>query len=285
MITSLTKEQEAKFVEYVKKGVEIGLSTSPLIQEDVEKVIRELYSCILKTQLEKVVIVDSPIAAWKYIQEASKLQGPNNIIWPFLSGSFDSNIFQFYDYFINELDVKIDDALMVQYKVWKKTQDFGIIYPFDDICIVSRKPTKIHWDMTRSLLHNETGPAIEYADGFAVYLLNGVRMKKEYVETPWNELDPILVLRETNAEVRRELVRKIGIERLVEKLGCTILDAEGDYELLNVDLKDGRIRPYLKMKNPSIQVYHIEGVHPDCRTVKDALKYRNGTTDSPVKLS
>ena len=33
-------------------------------------------------------------------------------------------------------------------------------------------------------------------------------------------------------------------------------------------------RPYLKMKNPSIGTYHIEGIGLECKTVKDAIRFR-----------
>jgi len=45
---------------------------------------------------------------------------------------------------------------------------------------------------------------------------------------------------------------------------------------LNLDIIDGRYRPYLKMLNPSISTWHIEGIHPDCKTIEQALAWRNG---------
>jgi arsenate reductase-like glutaredoxin family protein len=39
------------------------------------------------------------------------------------------------------------------------------------------------------------------------------------------------------------------------------------------------------MLNPSIGVYHIEGVHPECDTVEKALNWRNQSEGSPVILT
>jgi len=64
-----------------------------------------------------------------------------------------------------------------------------------------------------------------------------------------------------------------------------VIDRKGDYELLLLDLGDGRRRPYLKMRNPSLGVYHIEGVHPDCSTVVEALRWRNGSDLEPELIS
>ena len=135
-------------------------------------------------------------------------------------------------------------------------------------------------------LHAEPGPAAHW-DGSvqAFYFLNGVHVPREIVQTPASELDPRLLLRERNVEVRRELIRKIGIERVCETLEAQCLDRQGNYELLLLDLQDGRTRPYLKMKNPSIGVYHIEGVAPECRRVAEALAWRNQSDVPPSVLT
>jgi len=135
-------------------------------------------------------------------------------------------------------------------------------------------------------LHATDGPAIQWPDGEQQYFfLNDVNVPPEIVTTPARVLDPRLILRERNGEVRREIVRKIGIERICHELSAECLDSAGDYELLLLDLQDGRMRPFLKMKNPSIGVYHIEGVAPECRTVAEALAWRNQSDVPPSVLT
>ena len=48
------------------------------------------------------------------------------------------------------------------------------------------------------------------------------------------------------------------------------------YELLLLDLGDGRRRPFLKMTNPSTGDYEYQGVPPNCKTVEEAICFRNG---------
>jgi hypothetical protein len=135
-------------------------------------------------------------------------------------------------------------------------------------------------------LHSDHEPAAYWKDSQQeFFFLNGVHVAREIVETPAGELDPRLLLRERNADVRRELVRKIGIERVCETLQAQGLDRQGNYELLLLDLQDGRTRPFLKMKNPSIGIYHIEGVAPECRTVAEALAWRNQSDVPPSVLT
>lgn len=133
--------------------------------------------------------------------------------------------------------------------------------------------------------HGDGVPAASWESGERLYILNGVPVPEEIAVKPARDLDPRLVLTERNAEVRREVVRKIGVERVVTELGAVCVDREGDYELLLLDLGDRRRRPFLKMRNPSVGVYHVEGVHPDCRTVRQALAWRNGTDTPPSVLT
>lgn len=87
-------------------------------------------------------------------------------------------------------------------------------------------------------------------------------------------LSPKDLVRIKNAQVRAEFVKKVGIDRIIYELG-EVVDTVGNYQLVMLDLQDGRKRPFLKMQNPSCpELWHVEGVHPNCRTVADALQYR-----------
>jgi len=95
-------------------------------------------------------------------------------------------------------------------------------------------------------------------------------------------LTPEQIAKETNAQVRQVMVERIGIERVCQMFKAEPVDQRGDYALLMLDLGDGRKRPYLKMRNPSIGVWHVEGVDPRARTVQEALNFRNGLTPDQV---
>lgn len=82
------------------------------------------------------------------------------------------------------------------------------------------------------------------------------------------------LLKTRNTEIRREIIRLLGIEHVCEEFGAKTIDKQDEYELILLDLKDERRRPFLKMRNPSVDAWHIEGVHPCLKTVQDALNYR-----------
>ena len=305
MIDKLTKEQEEQLIVYRNKWLAWGLSTDRIDRKKAIENFLIFNKLVLGNENTPVIVfMDSPLTTWlatcllhiwtKQVgsigsqvwsqvgsQVGSQVRSQvRSFVYPYLSGQFDSSYFAFYDFCNNVLGIKFK-----QQKNWDcylKLSDCSIIYPFKEFVVISEKPTQIN--MKNMLLHNETGASIEYADGFSVYSLNGVRVPKEIVMTSAEKLDPKLILKEQNAEVRREIVRKIGVERVCKSLNAKVIDRQDNYELLNLDLGD-RFRPYLKMKNPSIGVYHIEGVHPDCDTVEKALNWRNGTSDIPKILT
>lgn len=172
-----------------------------------------------------------------------------------------------------------------------KLKEHEAFKPYDDLSrlagptvlrpefvMVSEKPQEMHTYTDaegRHILHCTTGPAIKRRGGSELYYLNGVRMRREHVMTPGEEMDAREVLKEQNVEVRRELIRKIGISSLLAHLDCKVLDRDGEYELLSVKLseqvQDAR---YLRMRNPSIGIWHLEGVEGN--TVQEAVNWRAG---------
>lgn len=148
---------------------------------------------------------------------------------------------------------------------------------------MSDRPKEIHMVGTR--LHRDGGMAVQFRDGWGIWKLNGVTVSQEIAETPKETLSSDLILKEKNAQVRAEIARKIGVERLAKDLNAETVDREGGYELLLLDLGDNQKRPYLKMKNPSVDLVHIEGVQPGITTVSAALTWRNKTETRPVQLS
>ena len=156
--------------------------------------------------------------------------------------------------------------------------------PLEFGCLVCERPERIEISGS-GMLHCEQGPAAQFRDSCAVWALNGVAVPQWLVETPVEQIEPRRVVEIDNASIRREFVRKVGMERICHALSAACMDKQGDYELLLLDLGNGRRRPFLKMLNPSIGTWHIEGVDASCQTVDEALTWRNGTSVKPTILT
>lgn len=151
----------------------------------------------------------------------------------------------------------------------------GWALPHKKICWISERHNICR--LQNGMLHCEGGPAIQYPDGWSIWALSGVRVEQWMAETPHHELDPKKCLSVENAEQRRELIRRIGVERLLHLLPHKTLCGSGDgmYELLSIDfseeLRDVRV---LKMRNPSIGIWHLERVADNCETVQESINWR-----------
>ncbi len=326
IIEKLTPEQEAMLPVYEKKWLEIGLSTERANKEKAEDAIKKIYTKE-GHDLPEFVWFNSPFE----IVEFFKKNHPDlvsEIMDGWIYGNHEAHWLAFYQYFLVECKLEcckpIEDFVEIaKYMSWW--------LPYDTHCFCSEKPIKIE-KLEDGTLHCENGPAIAYLDGpendknsllkeqTEIYFLNGVQVSKELVMTPAEQLDPTIILKEKNAEIRREMVRKIGIERFIEKADADVIDTDtityqepiysetetfvdedgrtqrkvdsyvdkkSKYELLLVDIgkEDGKKCPFLKMENPSINTYHVEGVHPDCKTVKAAIEWRNGSKTIPKTLT
>ena len=197
-------------------------------------------------------------------------------------GQHDAHWLGFYDYFGEVLGLKEETAPLHGLQMVAKSAGWYI--PHENICWISERHNVCK--LKDGQIHCDGGPAIAYPDGWSVWALNGVRVPQWLAETPAEEIDCIEFAKIENVEVRREFIRKVGIERLCTKLKSEILDKSGDYELHLIDLDgDTGKWPYLKMLNPSIGVWHMECVARECTTVEQALKWRNQSELVPDTLT
>jgi len=187
----------------------------------------------------------------------------------------------YYDY-AESIGVKFDKHKLDLFT--RFTANIGFCLPFKDTFIYSLKPTKIHWNNGRP--HNPNGKAVEYADGWGWYALNGIPMEEWQVITPIAELSLEKILSVEDIDQRRELVRRVGVERLVS--AGKEIDRLGDYKLLDMRSVYKRRTPtlFLLMKNPSVpDTWHCEGVSSECKTVIDALNWRKPEAMKKIPVS
>ena len=190
-------------------------------------------------------------------------------------GQHDASWLAFYEFFFEVCGLTKETEPLQGH--WLQARSAGWYLPHQHICWISERHHRLCRN-TQGHLHSVDGPAVAYPDGWEIYALNGVRVPEALVMTKADDLDATrwCTTKESNAEIRREAVRKIGIERACQALKAKTIDKRGDYELIVFDIGDGRKRPHLKMLNPSIGVYHIEGVAPHIKTVQQAINWRSG---------
>jgi hypothetical protein len=236
----------------------------------------------VSNQVENQVWNQVSNQVWNQVRDqVSNQVGKNKrlitFIYPYFDGNLKSGYFAFYEYCIQELEIKIEKDVVTKFNIYKETSKLSLIYPFDDICFVCKKPIEIHFNESK-VLHNEKGASIKYEGGFELYHLNGVSVDKKIVMTPSEKITVKQILSEKNVEVRRELLRKVGIDNFIKKSKSKPIETSDDkqYELYKIKIGTDKYGMYLKMKNPSLEnTYHFEGVSDTCCTIKDALAWRD----------
>ena len=129
----------------------------------------------------------------------------------------------------------------------------------------------------RGNLHNNNDAAFVSGE-HKFYYLHGVPFANpEWITTPIEQIDSGRILAMLDVDQRAQMMRRKGIEQFLDQLFHRVIDKRGSYELIQVLVGDStrEFGTYLKMLNPSIGIWHMEGVPNNIRTVDEALGWRN----------
>jgi len=188
-----------------------------------------------------------------------------------------------------ELSADIKERQIAYRKICESVNYFWCNANFVMVCA---RPTKISLN-SKGQLHCDGAKAIEYPDGWGLYMLNGVKVPEYLAITQESQLDIEWYLQQKNADVKAEFVRKYGVERMLsfgkqidswknhkEHEFYTNMWEASNYELWDMAILFEGLSyvPYLKMKNQTTGIWHVEAVSPECRKLPEALKERMGGT-------
>lgn len=178
------------------------------------------------------------------------------------------------------LDQKLRDLLA---KVLHMTENIHGIVMYDSVCFVSDRPTVLTVD-DQGRLHNESGPAMQYADGYCLYSWKGrvVDWKQAHVIEKPETITVAEIETEANQEIRRVMVERYGQERYIKDSGAQKIHeddfgtlyrkemAEGDEPLVMVKVTNSTIEPDGTWKDYWLRV------PPDTKTAREGVAWTFG---------
>ncbi|MGW0706142.1 DUF6745 domain-containing protein [Streptomyces sp. NPDC002643] len=94
----------------------------------------------------------------------------------------------------------------------------GWWWPYEKVAVVSERPTELHRDEAGRLDRGD-GPALAYADGFALHAWRGLPVPGAFLER-LGKLTPTEIRNEENAELRRVMLEYYGYDRYLEESGA-----------------------------------------------------------------
>ena len=151
-------------------------------------------------------------------------------------------------------------------------------------CIVSSLPKRIIRNAS-GRLHNPTGPAIEFADGYAQYYVNGRALPAWIWEkAAAGEITKEMFLQETNSEIKGGMYEVLGQKKMMDLLGAVEIDCRtiphknGDLETVKL-LKtterfaeiDNKPFAWVSMVCPSTGSQYLQGVEPHHTNAIEAI--------------
>jgi hypothetical protein len=282
-IDEITPEMEVTITEVcnewkkiLNKETENGDTSVKM--DDLETGLRFLYKQA-GYELPRIEIVDSPKAAI----DVAKTHGITVTNTDSLGLGYWAEWHCYYDIFTrwNLRGVADNESIQLLSRFLKAGPWDCLL--MDELALVSKRPKFLKTD-ERGRVHCINGPAMEFDDGFKVYMWHGMPIYKRYIENP-ESLTQEEILKDDNSERVRALAERLGWDRFLQKLDTYVVDTYRDEKTsLTYDLIDFKNRKFdrmprlLKMQSPVLvdgqQPYYVEPVDPALKTAAAARKWQ-----------
>ena len=303
-LEKLTKDQEALIPVVRDAWITRALGgDASFDRERIVKGVEFVYSLAKLKKPQFTIVIDSPFAAqyaanilpiifkaigkiergaqvWDQVRDQVGAQvGDQKLTWHIFDYNgygADAGWIAFYDFFkrIGICDKKVFDQYVdfVTAGIWD-------CISFQNVSIVCRRPTAVRRD-DRGFMHNSTGPAVEWADGYKNYAYHGVRVPEWVIENP-EKINSELVLKEQNTEVRRCMIERMGYAKLMLQANPKILDIDKDAagmprRLLKIDLKEDEPLVIVEVNCPSTNHNYMLRVPPQMKTCAESVAWTYG---------
>lgn len=231
MITALTEDQIAKFPEYNKKWLEIGLSTTDIDVPKALACLKEAYQNVKIPFPDKYEVYDSPFAA---IDAMKEKHGISVNADDFIYGAHDTFWLARNDYYLNVLGLECCAALS-PFIEFAKHCGWALIY--DELVVLTRKPISIKLD-AENRTHCENDYAIKFADNTGITIWHGNNVPSEWIFDK-SSITPEVLFQWENADQRRCACEIVGWINVLKHLDAKLIDEDPEKtvgSLYEVDL-------------------------------------------------
>jgi hypothetical protein len=287
--------------KYVEKWLKIGLCTEPTDFERAKAAARLAYKCAGVQCPELFYLCDSPLQGVVYahfcetdqvdrLNELDRMQPKERLQFcldfiksnrgkDFLSainsysyGSQDAPWLACYDLFEIECGVKECEQL---HGLRDMALCCGWWAPFDGAVIFQHRACEIH--MQDGELHNDSGPAILYPDGYALWAITGIVIPVDHGEqvVMRPETQTLEQIRqESNEELKRIRIERFGWPRYLQESNAKVIEHRyNEIEQVDESLMETDSMRILVCACPSTARIYAMEVPPDTETCMAAQQY------------
>lgn len=238
----LTPEQAARFEEWSKQWIEIGLSTAPADFDTATDAALRAYKLANLERPMVILRMSSPYGATlggalalqllrsmgdKAVRDQVRDQ-LRNAPYNSIQTQFDAG-FAAWVTFFRDVCAWANPALE-KFSVFEDlVKNCGWTWWHENVLAISDRPAVINRD-TEGRLHCENGPSISYRDGWRLHHWHGTAVPAEWIENRAN-LDPAVVLKSKNVEQRAAGAAIVGWPKMVTKLKRKVIDGDPDTDM------------------------------------------------------
>ncbi|MEV0534906.1 DUF6745 domain-containing protein [Kitasatospora sp. NPDC050463] len=159
----------------------------------------------------------------------------------------------------------------------------GWWWPYEGVALVSERPVALHRDEA-GRLDRADGPALEFADGFALHAWRGMPVPADFL-SGLGEVTVERIRTEENAELRRVLLEHYGYERYLADSGAEPLHRDGTGVLWRIQLPDDEPVVMVEVVNSTAEpdgtfrTYWLR-VPPSTRTARAGVAWTFGIPEA-----
>jgi hypothetical protein len=189
-------------------------------------------------------------------------------------GQHDADWLGFFDYFHEVCGLREQTSKLAG--LWLIAQSANWFLPHENICWISERHHILSRD-ERGRLHNLSGPALAYPDGFSIYAAHGVRVPERVIMSP-ETLTVSGISHEPNVEVRRVMIERFGAERYLRESGARVAHKDEYGILYRQEFRDDEPLQMVAVQNStpepdgSRRMYYLR-VPPQITTARAAVAW------------
>ncbi|MEV4556009.1 DUF6745 domain-containing protein [Kitasatospora sp. NPDC049285] len=176
-----------------------------------------------------------------------------------------------------------DEALAALASVARQT---GWWWPYERTVLLSERPVALHRDEA-GRLDRADGPALAYADGFALYAWRGMPVPADFLDQ-LTGLTAERIRAEENAELRRVMLEHFGYDRYLADSGAEPLHRDETGILWRIQLPDDEPVVMVEVVNSTAEpdgtfrTYYLR-VPPGTRTARAGVAWTFGVSEDDYR--
>ncbi len=244
-LDKLTQAQIDAMPKYVEKWVAIGMSTERVDFEKVKPLVAKCYEEAGYKAPANFHFAQGPDEGYETYLSLGGKPGRPEYTAGCMFGSMEASWLSYYDYYKNETDIEITNIDHMK----NLAMSSGWVYLGDTGAIIHDRPTIIARD-EQGRLHSETGPAIQYGDGWERFYWHGNCIPREWIMER-EKLTAEIAIGQQNVELRRCACEILGWANVIKNLKSVVIDEDADPmigTLYEVDLPDMGKEKFLMVK-------------------------------------